>query len=147
MSTFRNHGEEGRLLIVIDTLDFDRSVYIDASLLELTLLLQLSQSACLFKLFLTDLTRRLLTLSISKASTTLLKHLFLVFIHVDWIRSRRLSFRIRVDLAGKAVSCIVRVIGITPLCDIEELFVLLNALLGGAANELGDRAPHRWENL
>ena len=86
MTTDWHISHERDLLIVVDAFDLDRPVDVDTSLFQLSLLLQLSQSASLFKFFLTHLPRGFLTLGVGEASATLLKHLLLVLIHVDGVR-------------------------------------------------------------
>ena len=119
MTTYRHISHEGDLLIVVDTFDLNGPVYVDASLFQLSLLLKLGKSASLFKFFLTHFPRSFLTLGISKASATLLKHLLLVLVHINGVWPRRLSFRVWVNLTRKTVASITRVIRITPLCDVK----------------------------
>ena len=87
MPALRHLGHKRHLFVVIDALDLDWPVDVYASLLELSLLLQLGKPTGLFEFLLAYLSSGFLTFSVCKAGSTLLKHLFLVFVHVNRVRS------------------------------------------------------------
>ena len=138
---------ERDFFVVVNSFDLNGSVYVDACLFEFPLLLQLGKSACFFELFLTHFARCFLTLRVCEAGSALLEHLFLILVHVDRVRTRRLGLRVRINLTSQTVSGVIWIVGISALSDVKKLLVLFNALLRCAANKLGDCAPHCGENL
>lgn len=102
---------ERYLLVVVTALDFEMAVDFNACHLELTLLLQLSQSLRLLKLFFTSLPLGFLTFGVRQSSPTLLQHLLFVLIHIDGIRSARLCFRVRINFTGSQRPGVVLVSG------------------------------------
>lgn len=88
------------LFVIIYTFNLDLAINIYSSLFKLSSFLKLGQPSSLFKFLFTCLSFRFFTASISKPCPAFLQHLLFVFIHIYWVWSRRLSFRIRIDLAS-----------------------------------------------
>lgn len=91
---------ERDLFGVIDTTNTNITLHLNTSRFELSCFLELSKSSCLFDLLLAKLTLGLLTFGVSEPGTTLLKHLFLIFVHINRVRLASFRLRIRVDLAS-----------------------------------------------
>ena len=87
MPTFWHFGFKRYLFVVVDAFDLLRLIDVDASLFELALLLELGESPCFFEFLLSDFASRFLTFCVCQSRPALLKHLFFILVHVDWIRS------------------------------------------------------------
>lgn len=109
VAALRDIGFERDFFVVIDAFNLGLSEDIDSRCFQFTTLLQLSQASSFFEFLLTGLALRFFATGVCKSRSAFLKHLFLVLIHIDWIWSRWLRFRVRIDLASTQFSRVVRI--------------------------------------
>mmetsp|Transcript_47919 Transcript_47919/g.145735 ORF Transcript_47919/g.145735 Transcript_47919/m.145735 type:complete len:204 (-) Transcript_47919:295-906(-) len=119
----------------------------DARGLQLPPLLQRGEAPRLLQLFLPGLPLRLLTAGVRQPRPGLRQHLLFVFVHIDGVCPSWLGLRVGVDLSGLQAPRVILVHLVPALGLVEQLLVMLEALISCPAHDGRDRPPLGGEQL